>query len=141
MDYDVVYLSSPDTLLIWNSVGYTSLPALRSASGQEMHGIQADPKCVNAAGGDLHLPRDRRRSTPPTPARAVSRPPTRTATRAWMTPGSANTGAGPRAYDDRGAYEYQAAAVDHIVISPPAPTIVAGGSQAYTAQGFDAGGN
>ena len=31
--------------------------------------------------------------------------------------------------------------LDHIVISPSSATIVAGGSQAYTAQGFDAANN
>ena len=55
LDYDLVYLSTPDTLVIWNSVGYTTLPALRAASGQETHGIQADPKFANAAGGNFHL--------------------------------------------------------------------------------------
>ena len=56
-------------------------------------------------------------------------------------PGSANTGAGPRAYDDRGAYEFDGGSLDHIVISPASATIVAGGSQAYTAEGFDSSGN
>ncbi|MDP9074786.1 MAG: hypothetical protein M3N98_11545, partial [Actinomycetota bacterium] len=32
-------------------------------------------------------------------------------------------------------------ALDHLVVSPPTATIVAGGSQSYTAEGFDASGN
>jgi hypothetical protein len=49
LDYDLVYLTTADTLLIWNSVSYTSLASFRSASGQETHAIQADPRWTNAA--------------------------------------------------------------------------------------------
>ena len=55
MDYDLVYLSAPDVILIWNSVNYTSLAAFKSATGQETHGIQADPKWTSPNGGDFHL--------------------------------------------------------------------------------------
>ena len=55
MDYDLVYLSSPDVMLIWNSVNYTSLAAFKSATGQETHGIQADPKWASPGAGDFHL--------------------------------------------------------------------------------------
>ena len=55
LDYDLVYLTTADTLLIWNSVSYTSLAAFRSASGQETHAIQADPRWTNVAGGNFHL--------------------------------------------------------------------------------------
>ncbi|HEV8450525.1 MAG TPA: right-handed parallel beta-helix repeat-containing protein [Gaiellales bacterium] len=141
LDYDLLNLSTPDTLVIWNSIAYTTLPALRAASGQEMHGIQADPRFVNAAGGNLHL-------LTGSPAidsanSGASGQPAQDAddNERVDDPATPNTGAGPRAFDDRGAYEYQAPPVDHMVISPTAPTITAGGSQAFTAQGFDAGGN
>src|SRR5206468_3273066 len=55
MDYDLAYLSTPDVLLIWNSVNYTSLAAFKSATGQETHGSQADPKWASPVGGDFHL--------------------------------------------------------------------------------------
>jgi parallel beta-helix repeat protein len=55
MDYNLVYLTQPDTLLIWNSVGYKSLSQFQAATGQEMHGIQADPRFANPADGDFHL--------------------------------------------------------------------------------------
>ena len=141
LDYDLLNLSTPDTLVIWNSVAYTTLPALRAASGQEAHGIQADPKFANAAGGNLHL-------LTGSPAidsanSGASGQPAQDAddNERVDDPATPNTGAGPRAFDDRGAYEYQAPLVDHMVISPAGPTITAGGSQAFTAQGFDAGGN
>jgi parallel beta-helix repeat protein len=107
MDYDLVYLTTPDTLLIWNSVSYSSLAAFRSATGQEAHGVVADPQWKNPAGNDFHLtagssaidsansgasgqPSNDEDGNPRVDDRDV-----------------ANSGAGPRAYDDRGAYEFQ----------------------------------
>jgi parallel beta-helix repeat protein len=43
MDYDRVHLSSPDVLVVWDDVGYTSLEMLTSTTGQELHGTQAPP--------------------------------------------------------------------------------------------------
>src|ERR671935_947051 len=55
MDYDLVWLTAADTLLIWNSESYTSLSAFKAATGQEAHGLQADPKWRNVSAGDFHL--------------------------------------------------------------------------------------
>jgi Right handed beta helix region len=146
MDYDLVNLTRPDTLLIWNSVSYTSLAAFQAASGQEAHGIQADPKWVNPAGGDFHL----LASSPAIDSAnsgATSQPSTDVEGHPRVDdPTTANTGAGPRAYDDRGAYEFDGgtldhAVLDHIVISPANGTIAAGGLQAYAAEGFDVSNN
>jgi parallel beta-helix repeat protein len=141
MDYDLVYLSAPDVILIWNSVNYTSLVAFKSATGQETHGTQADPKWTSQGGGDFHL-------TAGSPAidsansGASGQPSTDAGGDPRVDdPATPNTGAGPRAYDDRGAYEFAGGELDHIVISPSSATIAAGGSQAYTAQGFDSSGN
>jgi parallel beta-helix repeat protein len=107
IDYDLVNLTTPDTLLIWDSVSYTSLSAFQSTTGQEAHGIQADPKWVNAASADFHLtaqssaidsansgaggqPLADVEGSPRVDDLAI-----------------ANAGAGPRTYDDRGAYEFQ----------------------------------
>jgi parallel beta-helix repeat protein len=109
MDYDLVYLTVPDTILIWNSTSYSSLAAFRSASGQEAHGIQADPLWASASAGDFHL-------TAGSPAidsansGASGQPTVDTEGNARIDdPGTQNTGIGPRAYDDRGAYELQTA--------------------------------
>src|SRR5207247_513121 len=56
-------------------------------------------------------------------------------------PVTVNTGVGARAYDDRGAYEYHATPLDHIVISPSTATATAGSPAAFTAQGYDASNN
>jgi parallel beta-helix repeat protein len=107
MDYDLVYLSVPDTMLIWNSTSYSSLAAFQSATGQEAHGIQADPRWAGPPTGDFHL-------TPGSPAidsgnsGASGQPSADTEGNPRVDdPGTQNTGAGPRAYDDRGAYEFQ----------------------------------
>jgi parallel beta-helix repeat protein len=141
MDYNLVYLTRPDTLLIWNSVSYTSLAAFQAATGQEAHGIQADPRWANVGGGDFHL----LAGSPAIDSAnsgASGQPSFDVEGNARRDdPATPNTGAGPRAYDDRGAYEFDSGTLDHIVISPSTATIGAGGSQVYTAQGFDASGN
>jgi parallel beta-helix repeat protein len=141
MDYDLVHLTSPDTMLIWGSVSYTSLAAFRSATGREAHGLQADPQWVNRANGDFHL-------TAGSPAidsadsGVPSQPSTDVEGNARVdVPAVPNTGAGPRTFDDRGAYERFASAVDHITVSPASASIAAGGSQAYTAEAFDGSNN
>ena len=107
MDYDLVHLSTSGVLLIWNSVGYTSLASFRSASGQEPNGIDADPSWADRAAGDLHL-------TAGSPAidsanSGVSGQPgiDVEGNGRYDDPATLNTGVGPRAYDDRGAYELQ----------------------------------
>ena len=141
LDYDLVYLTTADTLLIWNSVSYTSLAAFRSASGQETHAIQADPRWTNVAGGNFHL-------TAGSPAidsanAGIAGQPSLDVegTARIDDPITPNTGVGIRAYDDRGAYEFNAPSIDHVVISPSTSTMVAGDSRTYTAQAFDASGN
>jgi len=112
VDYDQVYLSTPDTMLIWNSVSYTSLEAFQAASGQEAHGIQADPKWVNRSGGDFHLLAGSL-AIDSANAGASDQPPTDVEGTARVDdPATPNTGAGTPPYVDRGAYEYVPASAD-----------------------------
>ena len=141
MNHDLVYLTTPDVMLIWNSVNYSSLAAFRSATGQETNGTQASPRFQNAAAGNFHL-------TTGSPAIDSANSGANgqegvdvEGTGRIDDPATPNTGTGPRTYDDRGAYEFPAPPIDHIVISPATASIVAGGTRAYTAQAFDAGNN
>jgi len=118
VDSNVVYLSGgvSDVMLIWNSVNYTSLAAFQAATGQEAHGIQADPEWKDPASGDFHL-------LAGSPAidsanSGVSGQPSQDieAQPRIDDPATANTGLGPRSYDDRGAYEFQPSE------SPPGPS-------------------
>ncbi len=109
LDHDLVYLTTADTLLIWNSVSYTTLAAFQAASGQELHGIQADPRWVNPAGGDFHLTEGSPAidsgdsGAKDQPARDVE------GNGRVDDPATPDTGVGSRTYDDRGAYELQPA--------------------------------
>src|SRR6185312_14403257 len=107
MDYDLVHLATPDVILIWNSVNYRSLGAFQTSTGQEMHGGDADTQWKSPAGGDVRL-------TATSPAidsanSGVSGQPLNDVDGNPRVDDLAvtNSGAGPRAYDDRGAYEYQ----------------------------------
>ena len=107
MNYDLVNLSAPDTLLIWDSVGYKTLAAFQAASGQESHGLQADPRWVDPTSGDFRLlggspAIDSANSAAPgQPAMDVYGDPR------VDDPATPDTGAGPISYADRGAFEYR----------------------------------
>ena len=86
---------------------YTSLAAMRAATGQEQHGLQADPRFVNAAAGNLQLSAGSPAiDSADSGASGASSIDQSQAARV-DDPSVANTGTGPRAFDDRGAYEFQ----------------------------------
>jgi parallel beta-helix repeat protein len=141
VDYNVTWLTTPDTLYIWDSVSYSTLAAFQAASGQGAHEIWKDPKWRNLAARDFHLAAgspaidSADSGVAGQPASDVE------GTARIDDPATPNTGAGPRAYDDRGAYEFNGVPLDHIVISPATASIAAGGFQTYTVQAFDTKGN
>src|SRR5207253_2731236 len=55
LDYDLVFLHAPGTMIVWGSTWYSSLTAFVTATGQEAHGLQADPHWEAPDNGDLHL--------------------------------------------------------------------------------------
>jgi parallel beta-helix repeat protein len=108
LDYDLVYLDGGENLLIWK-IGYTSLTAFQTATGQELHGLEADPQWRNRAVGNFHLAA---RSLAIDSASSGVRSQPRSdinGTRRTDDPATPNTGVGPRQYDDRGAFEFHAA--------------------------------
>ena len=105
LNSDLMFLSSPDVMVIWNGVNYSSVAALRTATGQEARGLQADPRWRAPAAGDFRL-------TAGSPAidsadSGASGQTTTDLTGAPRVddPATTNTGVGPRSYDDRGALE------------------------------------
>ncbi len=105
VDNNLVYLTKAGTMYVFGS-SYSSLAAMRAATGQEQRGIQADPKFAGAAAGNLQL-------TEGSPAidSADSGASGEQATDILGAgrsddPLVANTGIGPRSYDDIGAYEF-----------------------------------
>jgi parallel beta-helix repeat protein len=116
MDYDLVYLSAPGTMLIWGSTSYSSLTAFVAATGWESHGIQADPRWEAPAAHDFDL-------TPGSPAidsansGVTGQPLTDAHDQPRLDdPDTPNTGAGSRRYDDRGALEFP---LEEVTDAPP----------------------
>src|SRR4051794_16559367 len=107
LDYDLVYLTKADTMLIWNSISYSSLSSFQTASKQEPHGIQAAPQWTAAVSGDFHLTAGSR-AIDSANSGASGQSDTDVEGNARVDDAAtANTGVGPRAFDDRGAYELQ----------------------------------
>jgi parallel beta-helix repeat protein len=119
VDYNIVYLTTPDTLLIWNSVSYTTLAAYQAASGQMSHGLNADPKWRDIGAHDFHLAAGSPAidyadsGTSGQPALDAEDHPR------VDDPATPNTGAGPRTYDDAGAFEFQPSSFD----APPSASL------------------
>jgi parallel beta-helix repeat protein len=110
VDNNLVYLSKPGIMYVFGS-SYASLSAMRTGTGQEAHGIQANPQFSDAGAGDLQL-------TEGSPAidsgnSGVSGEQSADLLGVARTddPLVANTGRGPRAYDDLGAYEFVSSGV------------------------------
>jgi parallel beta-helix repeat protein len=141
MDYNLAYLSTPDVMYIWNSVNYSSLAALKSATSQEAHGVQGNPRFSNAAAGDFHITAGSLAIDSANSAASGQTSTDADGQERDDDPATPNTGAGPRTFDDRGAYEFSGTPLDHIVISPGTASIAAGASTAYTAQAFDTAGS
>ncbi|HYM58708.1 MAG TPA: hypothetical protein VES79_12165, partial [Solirubrobacteraceae bacterium] len=100
------HLTTAGTTLVWNSTSYSSLASFQAATGQESHGLEGDPKWTSPATGDFRLT-----SGSPAIDSANSGVPGQPSADADGNgriddPATANTGAGPRTFDDRGAYEY-----------------------------------
>jgi parallel beta-helix repeat protein len=107
VDHNLVFLTKSGTMYVFGS-SFTSLAAMRTATGQEQHGLQADPRFVNAAAGNLQLSAGSPAiDSADSGASGASSIDQLKAARV-DDPATANTGAGPRAFDDRGAYEFQA---------------------------------
>ena len=73
LDYDLVHLRTAATMMVWGNTSYATLSAFVSGTGREVHGVQANPLWVDAAGDDFHLRPGRRPSTRPTQVSVVSR--------------------------------------------------------------------
>jgi parallel beta-helix repeat protein len=112
IDNDVLNAPAGTRLVQWNDLSYYSLAKLNAATGQEAHGLQGDPRFAAPADGDFTL-------TPgspavdsalsgfvTTPSGSIGLPATDAFGGARVDDAAtANSGGGPRRYDDRGAYE------------------------------------
>lgn len=119
VDYNLYYRTGGSYLIRWNSVSYLTLSAFQADfPAQEVHGLEANPLFVNPAPRVDARPAvpiwGNYRLLPLSPAidsadsSAPFHPNTDIAGLArFDDPDVPNSGAGPRKYDDRGAYEKQ----------------------------------
>jgi len=120
VDYNLVRLTTSGNMYVWNNTSYSSPTTFFNATGQEQHGILADPKWVSTTTPDFHL-----LGGSPAIDSANSGASGESSVDAGNNPrvddpATPNTGVGPRAYDDRGAYELQTGSGDTQAPSVPA---------------------
>jgi parallel beta-helix repeat protein len=104
VNHNLVWLSTPGKMYAFGST-FTSLAAMQAATGQEQQGIQAAPLFANAAAWDLRLAAGSLAVDSADSSAPGQQPQDILGTARVDDPAVANTGVGPRAYDDRGAYE------------------------------------
>ncbi|TDX08453.1 right-handed parallel beta-helix repeat-containing protein [Kribbella sp. VKM Ac-2566] len=106
LDRDLVHKSNGGPLFEWASQPYTTLAAYQTASGQEPSGKAADPRFAGLTARDLHLTGASPAIDAADTATTGSTDRDRDGVLPVDDPAVANTGVGPTAYADLGAYEY-----------------------------------
>ena len=107
VNHNLVWLTKAGTMYVFKS-SYKSLSSMQAATGQEQAGVQADPRFLSTSGNDLRLTEgspaiDRADSglSGEQPVDILGNP-------RVPDPNVTNTfAAGPRLYDDLGAFEFQ----------------------------------
>ena len=105
VDSNLVFLTTAGTMYVFGS-SYTSLAAMKAATGQEQHGLQADPLFAGAAAGNLWLLSGSPAIDSADSGVSGAQPADVLGIARVDDPATVNTGLGPRSYDDRGAYEH-----------------------------------
>ena len=109
---NLVYLHAPGAYYVWGTTSYTSLAGFAAATGQESRGLQADPRWADPESGGFRLTAGSPAVDSADSSVSGEQSTDITGTARYDDPGTPNTGPGPRAVDDRGAYEKTAADSD-----------------------------
>jgi parallel beta-helix repeat protein len=142
-DYNVFWNATSQTPFKYIATQYATLAEYRSASGQDAHSRQSDPRFTNGPGGDFRL----MAGSPAIDAAnsGVANWPTTDAAGTGRTddPATANTGVGPLAYADIGALEYLPTIVDRapVVNAPGTVKGTAGSRVSFKVTASDPDGN
>jgi parallel beta-helix repeat protein len=115
-DHNLVHRSAPGVMYTWGDVNYASLDALRAAHpALEINGIEGDPDWVAPGSGDFGLSAGSPAIDSADSGISGALAHDLEGNGRVDDSGMPNTGVGPRAYDDRGAFEFQGT-------SPPSNT-------------------
>jgi parallel beta-helix repeat protein len=117
IDYDLVHLRTTSAQFVWGTTQFSSRADFAAATGQESHGLQADPLWIAPGSGDFHLTHGSPAIDSANSGAAGAAATDLEGTARIDDLSKANTGAGPRLFDDRGAYEYPA------VEGPPSASV------------------
>jgi parallel beta-helix repeat protein len=112
VDDNLTFLHAPGTYYVWGITNYATLAAFAAATGQEAHGIQADPRWASPDTGNFVLTAGSPAIDSADSGVSGEQATDIVGTARYDDPAVASTGAGPRAYDDRGAYEAPAGTTD-----------------------------
>jgi parallel beta-helix repeat protein len=108
LDYDLVHQSvQGQQNFNWNGSGYATLAQFRAVAGEEDHGIEADPRWVSPSTADFGLDLGSPAIDSADSGAAGQQAADAAGNPRVDVPAVPDTGAGPRTYDDRGAYERQ----------------------------------
>ena len=124
VDNNLVYLSKSGTMYVFGTA-FTSLAAMRAATGQEQHGVQGNPDFADASGGDFRLTEGSPAIDAANSGVSGEQSTDFLGKSRMDDPLVANTGSGPRPFDDIGAYEFQSTGTPQ---SPVAALTVSPGS-------------
>ena len=117
VDHNLVWLSTAGKMYVFKN-SYTSLAAMQAATGQEAHGVEADPAFAGPVDRDLRITAGSAAIDRADSGVFGAQPSDILGNPRVDDPNTANTFAsGPRRYDDIGAYEYQSGSAPDV--SPP----------------------
>jgi len=102
---NLVYLSTTGPMYVFGS-SYTTLAAMKAATGQEANGTQANPMFADAGTGNLRVTEGSPAIDSADANASGEQSSDITGTARTDDANVANTGIGARGYDDRGAYEF-----------------------------------
>jgi chitodextrinase len=107
LDYNMVFLTSSSTEVVWGTTKYSTLDAFVQATGMEAHGLEEDPFFSSPASGNFRLIEGSGAIDSANSGASGQLAFDLNNAPRVDDPATPNTGAGPRKYDDRGAFEYQ----------------------------------
>lgn len=130
-DYDLFYKSGVGVLIRFNGTSYLSVPNFRLGTGQEGHGISADPKLMGPSSANLHL----EASSPALDSANAAVPgfvlADHNGVLPFDDPAVPNTGAGTPPFADRGAFERTTSGTGN---HPPSASLTLTPTSAVTGQ-------